>query len=350
MYFDPSPLPPRKLSWRDACFYLYTYQGLQRHASCNIRNSTIWLPRMSALFSRTTALIVLVSPCRMCPWQIEQLVRIRKPWKHVVVLMWGLLRKYHDSVVTWHSTCLCFSVVSNSKCQFSAPVITSVLIATRSSVSTAVKLWPLKKSRDWPRWRSSKRPPCLLSVLFRQRLSLWKVITWLSLLTPVECQAWLFEGNFEMAGPWVVFPMPQHATAPAQWDIFARPESCNFRSWNIVVIPCLLCARGMSSVSAGPSCHTWSCGFTQSHGGFLPRHQWHPVYWSTCHSCRQGGPVVIVWCCGRNFVVCPFVFISVGTKSWTTATSLSRCLTDWRSMMHVCLVFRGNCSDPSWMK
>ena len=38
------------------------------------------------------------SACRMCPWQIEQLVQIRKPWKHVVVWMWGFLRKYHASV------------------------------------------------------------------------------------------------------------------------------------------------------------------------------------------------------------------------------------------------------------
>jgi len=28
-----------------------------------------------------------------------------------------------------------------------------------------VKLWPRKKSHDWSRWRSSKRPPCLLPVL-----------------------------------------------------------------------------------------------------------------------------------------------------------------------------------------
>jgi hypothetical protein len=38
------------------------------------------------------------SPCRMCPWQIEQLVQIREPWKHVVVWMCGFLRKYHVSV------------------------------------------------------------------------------------------------------------------------------------------------------------------------------------------------------------------------------------------------------------
>ena len=98
------------------------------------------------------------------------------------------------------------------------------------------------------------------------------------------------------------------------WDIFARPDCCNFQSWNIVVISCLLCVRGMSSISAGPTYRTCFRGFTQSHGRFLPRHHWHPFYWSTCHSCCQGAPVVIVWYC--YFVVCAFVFTSVGTKSW----------------------------------
>jgi len=99
------------------------------------------------------------------------------------------------------------------------------------------------------------------------------------------------------------------------WDIFARPDCCYSQSWNIVVISCLLCVRGMPSISAGPASSAWFRGFTQSHGRFLPRHHWHPVYWSPCQSCCQGAPMVIIWYC-RHFEVCAFVFTSVGTKSW----------------------------------
>jgi hypothetical protein len=116
-------------------------------------------------------------------------------------------------------------------------------------------------------------------------------------------------------------------------------------SWTVLGRTLLL-----RSMSVGPAYPTWFRGFTQSHGRFLLRHHWHLVCWFTCRSWCQGASVFIVcYCFGFHFVVCAFVFTSVESKSWMTATSPSKCLTQW-SLLLVCLVFRGNCLDPGWRK